>query len=159
MLYVLLQKFPFLIICCFFFPSQGIAQKQVLETEKTELIQLEYNWLKAEFALDTNYLSNLMDERFMGINVDAIHNKQEALMDMYTGIAQRNKDSIFIDSFKLEDIHINIFENTAVVCFVVHTYRKEKGIAHERRTMFYDVWIKRNKKWKAVSSQGTRISN
>jgi hypothetical protein len=77
---------------------------------------------------------------------------------MYTSIAQRNKDSIFIDSFKLEDIYINIYENTAVVRFVVHTYRKEKGIANERKTMFYDVWIKKNKKWKAVSSQGTRIS-
>jgi hypothetical protein len=155
---MLLRKNLFYPVILIFFSLQALSQRQMLEKGKAELIKLEYNWLKAEFALDTSYISNLMDELFMGISVDAIHNKQEALVDMYTSIAQRNKDSIFIDSFKLEDIYINIYENTAVVRFVVHTYRKEKGIANERKTMFYDVWIKKNKKWKAVSSQGTRIS-
>jgi hypothetical protein len=155
---MLLRKNLFYPLILIFFSLQALSQRQMLEKGKAELIKLEYNWLKAEFALDTSYISNLMDELFMGISVDAIHNKQEALVDMYTSIAQRNKDSIFIDSFKLEDIYINIYENTAVVRFVVHTYRKEKGIANERKTMFYDVWIKKNKKWKAVSSQGTSIS-
>lgn len=154
-----LQKHFISLISLSFFSLTGITQKQSIESEKAALIKLEYNWLKAEFALDTSYISNLMDDRFMGINLDVVHNKKEALMDMYIGIAQRNKDSIYIDSFKLEDIFITIYENTAVVRFVVHTYRKEKAIANERKTMFYDVWIKRNKKWKAVSSQGTKISN
>jgi hypothetical protein len=156
---MLLQKQFIALISLSFFSLTGITQKQALESEKVALIKLENNWLKAEFALDTSYISNLMDERFMGISVDVIHNKKESLLDMYIVIAQRNKDSIYIDSFKLEDIYITIHENTAVVRFVVHTYRKEKRIASERKTMFYDVWIKKNKKWKAISSQGTRISN
>jgi hypothetical protein len=77
---------------------------------------------------------------------------------MYNTIAQRNKDSIFIDSFKLENTTVNIYSTTAVVTFIVHTYRKNKGAVEERRTRFYDVWIKRKNTWKAVSSQGTKVS-
>jgi hypothetical protein len=67
------------------------------------------------------------------------------------------RDSVSLDSLKLEDAIVNVYDNSAVVTFVVHTYKKEKGRRTEKRTRFYDVWINRNGEWKAVSSQGTTI--
>ena len=135
-----------------------VAQTKDANDNKQKLLKLEYDWLKAEFALDTAYLSSIMDPTFIGISADGIHNKKEDLLDMYTTIAQRNKDGVFIDSFKLENTIVNLYGNTAVVTFIVHTYRKNKGMPEQRRTRFYDVWIRRNNKWKAVSSQGTKVS-
>jgi hypothetical protein len=76
---------------------------------------------------------------------------------MYDNISQRIKDSILIDSFKIEDAVINVYQHNAVLTFVVHTFRSDKGLKTEHKTRFYDVWIRQDNSWKAVSSQGTRI--
>ena len=125
---------------------------------KEELILLERKWLEAEFALDTAYLSTLLDRTFIGISADRVANKQEELKSMYDNISAMRRDSVFLDSLKLEDPIVNVYDKTAVVTFIVHTYKKERGKSTEKRTRFYDVWIKRNDKWKAVSSQGTPIT-
>lgn len=124
---------------------------------KEELLSLERKWLEAEFALDTPYLSTLLDSSFIGISANRISNKQEDLKGMYDNISAMRQDSIFLDSLRLEDEVVNVYDNSAVVTFIVHTYKKEKGISTEKWTRFYDVWINRHGKWKAVSSQGTII--
>ena len=126
--------------------------------DKNQLLTLERKWLTAEFALDTAYLSSIMDSTFMGISGAGIESKKEALSGMYTNISQRLKDSIVIDSFSLENTMVNFYENSAVVTFIVHTHGRNKLAITERKTRFYDVWIKRKGKWKAVASQGTKVS-
>ncbi len=129
------------------------------EKIKAELLSLERKWLDAEFALDTAYLSTLLDSTFVGISASRISNKQEDLKGMYDNISAMRQDSIFLDSLKLEDEVVNVYDNSVVVTFIVHTYKKETGRPTEKRTRFYDVWINRNGNWKAVSSQGTTINS
>lgn len=126
-------------------------------TIKEELLLLERKWLEAEFVLDTAYISTLLDSTFIGISANSISGRQEELKGMYDNISAMRKDSVFLDSLKLEDAVVNVYDNSAVVTFIVHTYKKEKGRPTEKRTRFYDVWINRNGKWKAVSSQGTQL--
>ncbi len=128
------------------------------EKIKEHLLSLEYKWLKAEFALDTTYLSSIMDVTFISISEKGVLNKQEDLLDMYNTISQRIKDDILIDSFRLENTLVQLYDKTAIVTFIVHTYRKDKGVPVQRRTRFYDVWINRKGKWLAVSSQGTKVA-
>jgi len=125
---------------------------------KEELLSLERKWLEAEFRLDTAYISTLLDPGFIDISSDQIHNKQEALKGMYDNISAMRNDSIFLDSLKFEDVTLNLYENTAVIALVTHSYKKDKGRPVEKRMRFYDVWINRSGKWKAVSSQGTPIT-
>jgi hypothetical protein len=127
------------------------------ENVKEELLSLERRWLEQEFALDTAYISALLDSSFIAISADRISGKQEELKGIYDNISSMRKDSIFLDSLKLEDAVVNVYDRSAVVTFIVHTYKKEKGRSTEKRTRFYDVWINRSGKWKAVSSQGTAI--
>ena len=125
---------------------------------KEELLLLERKWLEAEFALDTAYLSTLLDSTFIGISANSISGRQAELKGMYDNISAMRKDSIFLDSLKLDDAVVNVYANAAVVTFIVHSYKKERGKPTEKRTRFYDVWINRNGKWKAVSSQGTALT-
>ena len=131
--------------------------KNTLLSDKAQLLSLEHKWLAAEFALDTTYLSSIIDTSFIDISANEIHSKTNALLNMYVNISQRIKDSILIDSFRIENAVVNIYGNSAVVTFIVHTFRKDKGLRAEHKTRFYDVWINRNNTWKAVSSQGTAI--
>jgi hypothetical protein len=127
------------------------------ENIKEELLSLERKWLDAEFALDTAYISTLMDSSFIDISPDHTSNKQQALKGMYDNISAMRKDSIFLDSLKFEEITVNLYENAAVIVLVTHSYKKNKGKHTEKRMRFYDVWINRKGEWKAVSSQGTNL--
>src|SRR5688572_23317078 len=138
--------------------GESRAHTSSSEIVKAELLSLERQWLEAEFALDTAYLSTLLDSTFIAVSAGRISNKQEELNGIYDNISAMRKDSIFLDSLKLENATVNLYGKTAVVTFIVHTYKKEKGKSTEKRTRFYDVWINRNGKWKAVSSQGTVVS-
>ncbi len=129
----------------------------IASTNTTELLTLEHKWLEAEFSLDTAYLSSIMDSTFFSISEEGVKNKNEELVSVYNNIRQRQMDSIFIDSFRLDSPLVNIYDNAAVVTFIVHSSGRNKTVAREKRTRFYDVWINRNGKWKAVSSQGTPL--
>ena len=137
--------------------TNGTDRQSIVEIKET-LLSLERKWLEAEFVLDTAYISTLLDSTFIGISANRVSNKSEELKGMYDNISAMRKDSIFLDSLKLEDPIMNVYDNTAVVTFIVHTYKKEKGLPTEKRTRFYDVWINGNGKWKAVSSQGTPLT-
>ncbi|HMU10203.1 MAG TPA: nuclear transport factor 2 family protein [Ferruginibacter sp.] len=143
--------------------SPANTDKQIasadLSTGKTkdDLLSLERKWLEAEFALDTAYVSSLLDSTFISISSDHISNKQQELEGIYENISAMRKDSIFLDSMKFEEALVHVYGNTAVASFIVHTYKKNKGKPTEKRTRFYDVWIKRGENWQAVSSQGTTV--
>ena len=148
----------FLTAILFLSSCAGYETGNVDSKIEKELILLERKWLEAKFALDTTYISTLVDSTFIGISANRVSNKHEELKGMYDNISAMRKDSVFLDSLKLEDSIVHVYDNTAVVTFIVHTYKKEKGRSTEKRTRFYDVWINRNGKWKAVSSQGTLLT-
>ncbi|MEO7306272.1 MAG: nuclear transport factor 2 family protein [Ferruginibacter sp.] len=126
-------------------------------SNKEDLLLLERNWLQAEFSLDTSYISPMIHDSCLSISEEGIHYKRQYLSGMYTNISQRIKDSIFVDSFKLENEIVHQYDNTAVVTFIVHTFKKSKGIPNEKRTRFFDVWVKSKESWKLVASQGTPV--
>ena len=138
--------------------DKTVNKSKTNDKAKEELLLLERKWLEAEFVLDTAYISTLLDSTFIGISANRISGKQEELRGMYDNISAMRKDSVFLDSLKLEDPIVNVFDKAAVVTFIVHTYKMERGNPTEKRTRFYDVWINRNGEWKAVSSQGTPIT-
>lgn len=129
------------------------------DTTKEEILSLERKWLDAEFALDTAYISTLIDPSFIDIS-ENIHNKQQALKGMYDGMNARKRDSIVLDSLKFEDVVVNLYENTAVVALITHSWsHKKDGNKVEVRMRFYDVWINKSGSWKAVASQGVMLNS
>lgn len=150
----------FILFAC----SQSNSKKRVdtgnfsNDNVKEELLSLERKWLDAEFALDTAYISTLMDPTFIDISADHISNKQQALKGMYDNISAMRKDSIFLDSLRFEEVIVNLYQDVAVITLVTHSYKKDRGRQIEKRMRFYDVWINRDGKWKAVSSQGMTLT-
>ena len=125
--------------------------------DRSELLHLEKEFLEKELALDTAFLSFLMDSTFIDITDDGIKHKKEDLINIYQNIDQRIKNGIVIDSFRLESEVVNVYSNSAVVTFIVHSFRHNGDTLIERRTRFYDVWTRRGDNWKLVASQGTVI--
>ncbi|MGC3946418.1 MAG: nuclear transport factor 2 family protein [Chryseolinea sp.] len=124
-----------------------------------DLLALERDFLNKEFALDTAGLAYLMDSTFIDITDFGIKGKKEDLVDIYNNIDQRIKNGIVLDSFRLENDVVNVYWNSAVVTFIVHSFRHSNDTLIERKTRFYDVWTKRGDSWKLVASQGTIVQN
>lgn len=140
--------------------SQSAEKKKTKEDvsqTKQHILALERKWIEAEFALDTAYIATLLDSTFISISANQVSNKQLEINAIYANMSSMRKDSIFLDSLKLEDGIVNLYGTTAVVTFITHSYKTEKRKPTEKRMRFYDVWINKNGNWKAISSQGTEL--
>ena len=138
--------------------SQHTTSVLVSDSVKQQLLLHETNWLNYEFALDTASIARLLDADFISISATDTSNKQMELEGIYQNISAMRNDSIFIDSFKIEEPFIvKQFDNTAITIFICHTYKTNKGKHEEKRTKFYDVWRIVNGEWKAMSSQASVV--
>lgn len=145
-----------LMICAV--PGKSKAQNMSAQKDMEQLKKMEYDWLIAEFKLDTATIAAMMDKKFIAVGLNSVNNKQQELDGIYENISQRLKNNHVVDSLYLDDMHIEMYDNTAIVTFISVTKGSIKKVPFEnRRTRMYDVWIKRNGQWKAVSSQVTPI--
>ena len=123
------------------------------------LYQLEYDAIVAEFAMDTAAISSIMDADFINIRPNKISSKQEELAGMYENFRRRKERGHTIDSFYLDKFRTEFFDHTAIVTFHIVTKGVEDNKPYaNKRTAFYDVWVKRNGVWKLVSMQATRVN-
>ncbi len=148
----------FLLLPLFFnFCANAQMNLEIINKEKHQILSLEHDWLSAELRLDTAFIASLLDPGFIGISEYGVHTRQEELEDMYNAMTQRRKNNIRIDTFEMYNGVVNLYANTAVVTFIMITNRNENGVATQRRTRFYDVWVKKDDRWFAVSSQGVTV--
>jgi len=150
----------FICFCTLFiFLAKSFAQTTTITDDKSMIRQLEYDWLQAEFRLDTASISAMMDETFVAVAGAGLQNKQRELEGIYANMSHRKKINHTVDSLYLDDIRIEVYGATAVVTFISVTSGKISDVPfQDRRTRIYDVWIKREGNWKAVSSQATPLN-
>lgn len=142
--------FPLTLFSCFSNPSNDpVVAKQLLELEREAITR--------EFKNDTAFLSSIMDTSFIELARDKIKNKHEVLKTIHADNIANANNKIVRDSFVLEDPVVHVYDKTAVVTFIMHTYNKKDQIPFERRTRFYDVWVKRDNKWMAITWQGSAV--
>lgn len=125
--------------------------------EINKLLNLEKEAIEKEFQNDTTFLSSIMDSTFIELSGDKIKNKHEVLKTIFEDNVHKLKNKISLDSFRLEEPIVHVYGNASVVTFILHTFRKKEDSLFERRTRFYDVWIKRGSEWKAVTWQASPL--
>lgn len=127
------------------------------QMETLNLLGLEREAIQREFQNDTAFLSSIMDTTFIELSKDRIKNKHEVLKTIFQNNINNSENKILQDSFLLENPVVHLYDNTAVVTFIMHTYNRNNDSIFERRTRFYDVWVKRGEQWKAVTWQASSL--
>lgn len=125
--------------------------------EAIQLLNLEKEAIEREFQNDTAFLSSIMDTTFIELSKDKIKNKHEVLKTIFQSNIQNLENNVSLDSFRLEEPIVHVYGNASVVTFILHTFRKKEDSLFERKTRFYDVWIKRGSQWKAVTWQASPL--
>ncbi len=153
-----ITKLLFLLLMLCNLPKELPAQKGNNKSAEAMFRKMEYDWLMAEFKQDTATISSMMDNSFMSIGADAVGTKQQELQGIYDNIGQRKKNNHVVDALYLDDFHLKIHGNTAIVTFISVTKGSIQNTPfNNRRTRMYDVWINHSGNWKAVSSQVTPL--
>ena len=126
--------------------------------ESSYLLALEKQAIQREFENDTMFLASIMDSTFIELNGEEIKNKHDVLRTIFASNLENQRQGITLDSFRLEDPIVHIYDKSAVVTFIMHTFRKQQDSVFDRRTRFYDVWVRRGDQWKAVTWQASPVN-
>lgn len=144
---------------CYSIKPSDLSLNQETNDETALLKQMEIDAIAAEFRMDTAGVAKYMDPAFVNISASEITNKQQELEYMYKNFEQRKQKNHTIDSFYLDHFRADFFDNTAIVTFHIVTTGLENNKRYvDKRTRFYDVWVKRNGNWKLVSMQATKVN-
>ncbi len=144
-------------ICMIFIAAACGDHKKYDSNEANRLLELEREAIRREFKNDTAYLSSIMDSTFIELSEGKIKRKHDVLRTIFQQNVDNANKKISMDSFILEEPVVHLYDDAAVVTFVIHTYKKKIDSLFERRTRFYDLWVQRNGKWKAATWQATPL--
>jgi ketosteroid isomerase-like protein len=109
--------------------------------------QLEHNWLDAMKAGDTDKLSSIMADDWVGIGFgDGKATKQSYLADVKSGASK-------MESFEIGPMEVMVLGDIAVVQGSDTEKSSYKGKDTSGKWIWMDVFVMRDGKWVAVRSQ------
>ena len=116
------------------------------------LIQMENDWSEADTHKDAAALSRILAEDWIGIDFEGtVLNKAQALRGIGSG-------STSLESTVLRNMKVRIYGNTAVVTGSDTERGEYHGKDSSGRYLWTDVFVRRNGRWQAVSSQSTKLA-
>ncbi len=129
-----------------------IHAKTPKPTVEETLLQLENDWSAADKHRDAAALNRILAEDWIGIDFEGtVLNKEQALRGIASGSGE-------LDSTVLRDMKVRVYGNTAVITGTDTERGEYHGQDSSGRYVWTDVFVRRNGRWQAVSSQSTRLS-
>jgi ketosteroid isomerase-like protein len=122
------------------------------ETENVEAVvsQLEREWVSAIVKKDSVTIDRLLAEEFAGTSPTAhAYTKRMAIDDLKNG-------AFVVTSMNLDEIAVNSYGNVAVAFASQDEKSTYDGKDISGHYHYTDVWVKKDGRWQAVASHGTR---
>jgi len=130
-------------------PGQG--QSDGKSAEQT-LIQMEHDWSQADTKKDAAALNRILAEDWIGIDFEGtVQTKAQAL----EGI---KSDSTSLETTVLSDMKVRIYGNAAIVTGTDTEKSEYHGKDSSGKYLWTDVFVLRDGRWQAVSSQSTKLA-
>jgi ketosteroid isomerase-like protein len=129
----------------------GQAQSDKNAIEQT-LVQMEHDWSQADTQKDAAALDRILAEDWIGIDFEGtVLTKSQALQGI-------RSDSTVLESTELGDIKVRIYGNTAIVTGTDTEKSEYHGKDSSGKYLWTDVFVLRDGRWQAVSSQSTKLA-
>jgi hypothetical protein len=117
------------------------------------LIKMELDWSEADVKKDAAVLNRILAEDWMGIDFQGtVMKKADVMRDL-------RSDATATESTELREIKVRIFGNTALVSGTEIEKSQYKGKDSSGAYVWTDVFVFRNGRWQAVSSQSTKCAD
>jgi hypothetical protein len=143
------QILPVFLVLASAMPGQTQGDKNSVEQI---LIQMEHDWSRADTEKDAATLDRILADDWIGIDFEGtVLTKPQALRDIDSGSAS-------LESTVLSDMKVRIYGNTAVVTGADTEKSEYHGKDSSGKYLWTDVFVFRNGRWQAVSSQSTKLA-
>ena len=133
-------------------PAAVVTAAPAVPAEDVEstVTQLEKDWVSAIEKKDTAALDRLLADDFVGTSPTShTYTKTQAIQDI--------KDARYVvGTMELDDVSVNVYGTTAVSFTSQEEKSKYEGRDTSGHYHFTDVWVKKDGRWQAVASHGTR---
>ena len=118
------------------------------------LIQMERDWSQADVKKDAAALNRILAEDWTGIDFQGVvMTKPDVLKEVAL-----HSDATATESTEMVEMKIRIFGNTALVSGTEIETSHYKGKDSSGKYIWTDVFVLRNGRWQAVSSQSTKLA-
>ena len=132
-------------------PGAGRQRVPVAANDEQLLRSAEKQWAEAFKNRDTEALKHMLDERFIFTDDEGrVFDKTQYIQTM---------EAIKVDSYTLDEASVRVFGDTAVVAGRWTGKMTIDGKEASGAFRYTDTFVKRLGRWRAVSSQDTRISS
>lgn len=134
-----------------FICTQNSVQVSGQQDAEKELKQLEREWNNAIVRKDTATLDRILGDDFIYIDyAGGVNPKADIIKSVKTSEA-------VVDPFETEDVVVRIYGNTAILTGRFKQKITYKGQVYNLELSYTDVYVKRGKRWQAVSAHASRI--
>jgi ketosteroid isomerase-like protein len=134
--------------------SSAFAQVKIKKAPVVELlIQMEKDWSEADVKKDAAALERILADDWIGIDFQGVVlDKPEVLKQVAL-----HSDVTETETTEMEQMKIRLFGNTAIVSGTEIETSQYKGKDSSGKYAWTDVFVRRNGRWQAVSSQSTKL--
>lgn len=124
---------------------RGLSDQQIL-------MRLEREWDAAFLRNDVGFVESVLADEFIATYDDGSTGDKAKELKL---VAEFNQ---IIESSKLDDFTIKVYDKTAVVWFTRHLAGPSQGRRLEVSFRYMDVFVLRDGRWICVASQSTKIT-
>src|SRR5262245_43654474 len=121
------------------------ANKKSSSKAEEEIMKIEDQWVQSRATKDPTVSKELLAEDYLGANLTGQAQTKQQFIDGVTAGA-------FAGKAEMMDRKVRIYGDTAVSTGFV------TGVAGADKVRYIRVYVKRNNKWRLVTSQGTRVT-
>jgi ketosteroid isomerase-like protein len=129
------------------------SQPKPVRSDQEILIQLERDWDAAFARQDPTFIERILADEFIVTYGDGTRGDRTKEISLATAFNQQ------VDSRRLEDFIVRIYQDTAIVWFTQHLVGPVQGKPTEVTYRYMDVWVMRDGRWQCVASQSTRVGS
>jgi ketosteroid isomerase-like protein len=115
--------------------------------ETSRIIALEQAWNRAIEAKDTKTLDQLLAPSFVAVNTDGNLTRKAEFLASIKDPSYHPAEAAY------EDIHAEIYGDSAVINGIFRIRETRKGKRITQRQRFVDTWVKKDATWQCVASQ------
>jgi hypothetical protein len=136
------------VICCLALSLCAFAQSGLYDSRsrETQIIALEHLWNEAQVNRDGRALAGMIGDKFVNTEWDGeVSDRGKVLADI-------DDPSFKAISLNIQDVKVNLFQNTAVVTGIYRAKGTYQGRPYDHVGRFTDTWVSQDSKWVCVAS-------
>jgi ketosteroid isomerase-like protein len=138
-------------ICCLALGALSQTVSYSPGSQESQLISLERLWNEAQVHRDSQALASMIGDKFVDTEWDGeVSDRGKFLAD----IADPKFEAT---SLTMQDVKVNLFQNTAVVTGTYHAKGSYQGKSYDHVGRFTDTWVYADAKWQCVASHTSLV--